>query len=433
MWPTLQYSNQINRKKIIIVGAGIFGLLTAIALKKQFKDKIDVSIYEKTNQIQNIGGGFILLPNAVMELQSFGLQHIIDALKVDINSASNYSAEDNTIFCGDLSGFYKQTGGFFLTVDRSQFQNLLIDEVKNLNINIYLGHECIDVKESDTLALIQFKCSESKQCIQEIADLVIGADGAKSKVREILQPDAKLEYTQYCVWGGILSTEHKVNVYPNEIRMQYFPKMAVWTAPLCGDRQCFYIFHLMPENEFIDNPRGQKLAQLREKLKNHKSTIVQKILAAPENEHTFAVVARDLKHVKNWCNKGRIILGGDAAHASGPTEGLNTSVAIFDVSILVACLLKHQLNFVTATKDYEQIRMHFAAHFTKLQRDGEVNTVTADPNIIRERDEHLRGLSSNVDVFKYLADLIQESTTEQQMARSILNQLSGQSELRAKI
>ena len=70
--------------KVIVIGAGIAGLTLGLACQRA---GIDVKIYEKTNELRNIGGGILVWPHGMRYLQWLGLSHSVEPYLSSIKNA----------------------------------------------------------------------------------------------------------------------------------------------------------------------------------------------------------------------------------------------------------------------------------------------------------------------------------------------------------
>ncbi len=410
---------EYQKQNIVIVGAGMAGLLNAIALRKALP-MAKISIYEKASELKGLGGALMLWPTGIKRLRDLGLSNIVDELDVKINYTTMYDDENKLLYKGDLNKFYEKTGDAIITVERAKLQALLLKAAQERNIDIHLNHTYVDVFESSgTGTTVTFTDNAKGKNIQVNADLVIAADGANSAIRkEKIEKDATLEYTGLCVWIGILD-KGTVDFPLDQTYFQPWHNAGVWICPLNDGRQGFYAYYRMEEKDFKPVEQGKKLAQLKElyndKL-NEQSPFNAKILNAPENEHTYAGPTYEVKGLTTWISAGgRILLTGDAAHATSPTHGYNTSSAADDAYVLMESIKHHQGNILAAVKDYERVRKPVAEKFLAQEANDRNVVFTGDKTFAMQRNQVIKTLDPN-DPFSEWRVLILDNSMEKQLA-----------------
>lgn len=407
-----------NKPNIVIVGAGMAGLLNAIAIRNALPTA-NISIYEKATELKGLGGALMLWPTGIKRLRDLGLSNIVDALDVKINYTTFYDDENNLLYKGDLNKFYEKTGDSIITVERAKLQALLLKAAQERNIDIHLNHTYVDVFESTGTGTTVTFTNPAGKNIQVNADLVIAADGANSSIRqEKIQKEARLEYTGLCVWISILD-KGTVDFPLDQTYFQPWHNAGVWICPLNDGRQGFYAYYRMEEKDFKPVEQGNKLAQLKvlysDKI-NDQSPFNAQVLNAPENEHTYAGATYELKGLTTWISKGgRILLTGDAAHATSPTHGYNTSSAAEDAYVLMESIKLHQGNLVAAARGYERVRMPVAQKFMAQEAKDAKVAFTGDKAFAIERNKIIKTLDPN-DPFSEWCALILDTTMEKQLA-----------------
>src|SRR5215467_5139440 len=116
----------MTRNKVIIAGAGIGGLTTALCLHDA---GFDVHVYESAREIKPLGVGINLLPHAVRVLSHLGLQEELNKIAIATSELAYYSKHGKKIWQEPRGKFAGYNWPQF-SVHRGTFQMLLLDEIK---------------------------------------------------------------------------------------------------------------------------------------------------------------------------------------------------------------------------------------------------------------------------------------------------------------
>ncbi|VWC52068.1 monooxygenase [Burkholderia aenigmatica] len=161
--------------KIAIVGAGIGGLTLALALREH---GIDAQLYEQTEVLREVGAAVALSANATRFYERMGLRAAFDAVCADIPGLVYRDGRSGAVI-GHHRGdpdYRRQFGGAYWGVHRADLQAVLSKAV-GLE-SIHLGHRLTDLAQHADRVTLAFDNGERVD-----ADLVIGADGARSITR----------------------------------------------------------------------------------------------------------------------------------------------------------------------------------------------------------------------------------------------------------
>ena len=187
---------------VIIIGGGIGGLATALALHDI---GLKPRIFEQAREIKPLGVGINLLPHAVRELTELGLLEQLKATGVAIEELRFYTKfglEIQREERGTLAGYNWPQ----LAIHRGELQMLLYDAVKDRlgGDCLKTGYKAVDVSQDTDKATVYFEDpTNERDRIQETADLVIAADGIHSIVRRKFYPDeGPLLYAGINLWRG---------------------------------------------------------------------------------------------------------------------------------------------------------------------------------------------------------------------------------------
>lgn len=334
--------------KILIVGAGIGGLVSALCLNKK---GYEVEIYEQSEVLSELGAGVQLSPNATRVLDYLELTDVLIPHVYEPRSFQflNYKTE-KIISKRDLGLKIQDDFGFpNFDVHRADLQKVLLNKVEEKGIKIYSNMKVIDVGNEENKAYIKINEEKIK------ADIVIGADGIHSVVREKLFEKKESSFTGNVAWRMLIP----VDLLPRDLIL---PDTTVWLGP----KKHFVSYHVsggknlncvcLVEQEGWKNEswseRGN-IEDLREVYNGWNQTIETLLkIANPNTLYRWAL--HDRPPMKQW-SKGRIILLGDAAHPMLPFLAQGAAMAIEDGAVLADCISSYEDN-EKSLKYFEQIR-----------------------------------------------------------------------------
>ncbi len=325
-------------KKAIVIGGGIGGLTTAIALRKS---GIAVNVYEKVSEIREVGAGLSLWTNAVKALYKLGLRSAIDPLGVPNTSGGIFSAKGQQLTHLSNQELEKRFGTIGLVVHRAELLTALYNQLPEGTVQ--LGVELTGFEQNENGVTVQLSDNSQIQ-----ADLLIGADGIHSKVREQLFGDSPLRYSGYTAWRGVVSYEQATPT-----ASETWGKGARFgIVPMSQNRVYWFATHNQPAGQ----PSGLNAtkAELLDIFGNwHKP--IREILETTPSEAILHNDIYDRLPLSSW-TKGRVTLLGDAAHPMTPNLGQGACQAIED-AVVLADYLSKESNIVAALKQYEAARI----------------------------------------------------------------------------
>lgn len=307
-------------KKIIIIGGGIGGAATALALHQNGFKPI---VYERVKELKEVGAGIALWANATYILKNLGL--LEEALRLG-HLISNYqfnSQNGKELVNIPVDGFELPVLG----IHRADLHQLLSSSLPDQQ---FIKGEIFERFELEGDKVRVYFASNAT----DEGDALIGADGLKSRVRTELFGAQSPIYRNFTTWRGL--TSHIPNTYrPGYIREFLGQGKGFGFMMLGKGRMYWYAAAKAPEGQ-PDAPVGRK-RELEERFQDWFSAIPELIVATDETN----IIKTDLYDrvpTLPW-GKQNITLLGDAAHPTLPTLGQGACMALEDALVVTKCLL----------------------------------------------------------------------------------------------
>lgn len=311
--------------KVAIIGAGIGGLTTAIALQQL---DIDVTVYESAQQIKPLGAGIGLATNAIKALEKLGIAQKVIAKGNKVVSLQVLDEEGRIIRDHNTTLLPAAERGENLVIHRADLHEVLLQQIDSKSL--VLGKRCIHIVQKDREASIYFADQTRAE-----ADLVIAADGIHSAIRQQLLPESRPRFAGYTCWRAVIDNPSvAINTMVSAETWSRYGRMGI--SPLPNNKIYWYAcIKTTPQNQEMRRMTPTKLAARFANLPAH----LAEVLSATASEQLIWNDIHDIKPLKHFAY-GNILLLGDAAHATTPNMGQGACLAIEDALVLQQCLQK---------------------------------------------------------------------------------------------
>lgn len=379
-----------SQPRILVAGAGIGGLTTALAL--QAAGFTDIHIFEAASSLTSLGVGINVQPSAVLVLRNLGLLTALEKIGVATQELNFYNRHGDSI----LSEPRGKRAGYAVpqfSVHRGEFQLLLLEAVRERlgDDRIHLGHAIGSWDQADGGDTITAHFVRRER----LTRAVNGAGSADSQASGEPLEVPSMTGSMLIAADGINSTARRV-LYPHEGPPRFSGRI-LWRG--CTERIPYLTGASMiwaghANQKFIAYPIGRRgpngekslvnwIAELRVREESDPDTtppvtdwtksvdknvfqgpfegwtcgglkMVEDLIAP--TKHVFEFPMCDREPVERW-SFGRMTLLGDAAHAMYPIGSNGATQAIIDAETLASCLLESVQDIPAALTRYQETRL----------------------------------------------------------------------------
>lgn len=325
-----------HNRKALLIGGGIGGLATAIALRQI---GFTVEVFERVAMLREVGAGLSLWANAIKALDYLGLAPAMRALALPETAGGIRTASGDLLMQTANAQLAARFGELSVMVHRAELHDLLRQAFGQA---IRLGMDCVAITEEERGVRVRFRNGE-----EATGDLVIGADGLHSAVRSGLHGAQPPRYAGYTAWRGVVGFDcQRLQIGETWGKGARFGQI-----PMQGDRVYWFATHNTPAGQ---QSRDGEKAELLRLFGAWHDPIRALIEATPET----AILRNDIydRPPLTWWGRGRITLLGDAAHPMTPNLGQGACQALED-AVVLAKQLQATAAIPAALRAYEAARI----------------------------------------------------------------------------
>jgi 6-hydroxynicotinate 3-monooxygenase len=359
---------QLGKPTIAVVGGGLGGITAAAVLQRA---GFPVTVFEQAPELARIGAGIHLGPNVMHVMRHLGLDELMYATGLVPRSYESREWDSGRIlFDVPLAQWHDDYGMRYLILHRGDLQAILAGALAPGTLRF--DRRLLDLHSGPGGGVrLIFADGATAQ-----ADLVIGADGVDSRVREILQGHAPPTYTGVVAYRAIFPTARLGG-----------PGLLADTSKWWSDERLpaqedrhFIIYYLTSRRDEVYFVTGSpephwdtgiasipvEIDEIRACYDGFHPEVLRVIDACPEASKWPLFTRPPLDR---WY-EGRIVLLGDACHPMKPHMGQGANMAIEDGVVLARCLIACDGDAVASFPMYETTRF---ARASRVQRESNVN------------------------------------------------------------
>jgi len=336
--------------RIIIIGGGIGGLTTALALARR---GFFCEVFEAGARDRDQGAGLMLAPNALATLQRLDLSDQVRRAGFEPRSMIVARSDGRILQRIDAVDWRRRYGFGPVAIHRAALHRLLVDALHGVPVryDTAVAHVRDEANGPVTVTLgngERFTC-----------ELVIAADGLRSPLRQQLFGRTRFRYAGQTSWRGI--AEHRLGGDFGDVLVEIWGRQrGLRFGVVAVDQRRSYWFATQSA------PAGGRDASVAAALDGLRVDFAD-FLPSVETllHHTQTLVRTDIfdfAPLASW-HRGRVVLIGDSAHATTPNLGQGANQAIESAFVLAQALANEKLP--GALTIYERIRMPKAHWVTR--------------------------------------------------------------------
>ncbi len=313
---TLEVIMICHHSKILIVGAGIAGLASYLALKHR---GLNADIIENHHQLKTGTGGLLLTSNAVDATKQLGIYPQLKENAFTVSNINYRNEKNQSLMTFAKDKHFPDSAEFF-----SLHRNLLLKSLEQ-----WVPSDTIQFNRS--ISALTSHGQQSKVTFNDgtsgTYDLIIGADGIHSQIRSELFQQSRLSHT-------VLSCIRLVMSKPSNLtEATYYIGQGRSASLLPIDKDlayCPFVF----SNSLLKNDVNQEPVELLKRLFGHFEGLLPNILAnIDENTEVSPITPFNSLKMDSWITNNAVLIG-DAAHALIPTQPQGAALALEDAIIL---------------------------------------------------------------------------------------------------
>ena len=354
--------------KIGICGAGVGGLSAAIGLLALGHD---VNVFERAPDIRTTGAGFNLWPNAGRAIYGLGIREPYEDISVQLDRYIELDTEGNELFSTDTSGWPEKYGAAAVGLYRPDLARMLSDATGLEHIKF--EHDVVSVESLDDKAICHFSNGVTYE-----ADVIIGADGINSKVREQLIGGVTFYPNElYAYRFRSVIDLNDVNIDP-AAQTGFYAKEGWLSFIPIGKGKAYWFGSVSGADTFED---------FIDFFSSWTKSPIPKVLGSTPRELLVQSPLQDVDGVPYRWTHGRITLMGDAAHPMMPDMAQGASQTFVDAIALRDAFANND-NPDEALVEYETKRREVANAVVKCSQKGLfLGKHNVDPLAIRYQNE----------------------------------------------
>ena len=327
--------------KINIIGAGIGGLTAAIALEKK---GYQVELFDAAVELRPIGAGIIMASNAMQIARRLGFADEIAQTGNVLDRFGVADHEGRPLQMMDIQAIRAKFGEPSVAIHRGQLQQVLLQQLPNTPIHVNKRLQSIQQLPGGKVVAFFEDGSQAE------SDVLIGADGLRSATRKTIFGEKPLRYSSQTCWRGII--EHQFD-NPHQTQELWAKTGGKRVAMIQVAANKVYFYYTEKRKPGFDLPQAELLSYLKEQFGEFPPMYAE-VIAKAKPAEIFRDDLYDLKPLSKW-HQDRVMLLGDAAHATTPNMGQGGCQAIEDAWYL-AEYLKSYGNIAEAFAAYEHFR-----------------------------------------------------------------------------
>ncbi|MBL7249456.1 alpha/beta hydrolase fold domain-containing protein [Alloalcanivorax marinus] len=367
---------------VLIVGAGIAGLTAAIALRHK---GIDATIIEQAPRLTEIGAGIQIAANGSVVLRELGLEKAVADISVVPGSFDMRDIGNGKLLwvapLGDAGT--RRWGAPLYNVHRADLIEILANALPSERLR--LGSRCAGFEQDEGGVTVRLEDGETLR-----GDVLIGADGIHSVIRQQLFGDDDVQFSNILMWRALIPAEKLEGIDLPERGNYWFGPgrtlITYWIRP----GKLYSILASVPSGEVHRESWTESgdIDELRASFSDLEPR-AQAMMDQIDSAFITGMFYRD--PIDRW-TEGRVSLMGDAAHPMVPFLAQGACQGMEDAWVLATMLERHRDDPLAGLREYEQRRRPRTTRVQSGARAMVKMVHESDPERIKARNGRWKGM-----------------------------------------
>jgi 2-polyprenyl-6-methoxyphenol hydroxylase-like FAD-dependent oxidoreductase len=315
-------------------------------------------LFERTTELKEIGAGIAIAANGMKALDSLGLADAVRHIGAEPQFYEIRSWRGEVLSKLSVSEQSEKVGATSVAAHRADLQTALLQGLAGAGGEVHLGTECVGFEQTEGYVRASFAGGR-----EERGDLLIGADGLNSTVREQLLGDGPPRYAGYTAWRAVVTPEREL--VPQRAVEAWGRGTRFLFVRIGRGRVYWAAAENVPQVAGRGPARGRKDALLGTFRGWHEP--IEELIRATDERAILHTAIYDRDPLGERWGEGRISLLGDAAHPMTPDLGQGACQAIEDAVVLAKCL-SEESDPASALRHYEAHRTRRVATIVQQSR-----------------------------------------------------------------
>ncbi|KAL7266673.1 hypothetical protein RUND412_010773 [Rhizina undulata] len=322
---------------ILIVGAGLGGLAAAIGIRRAGHL---VTVLEQAPALGEVGAGIQIPPNSARILSKWGMREALEGFAVNPKAFILRGYKGKVLSEQNLVPYAEETyGAPYWHIHRADFHRVMVARAEELGVKILLNSHVRDVDFSAPAVHLSNGNTVT-------GDLIIAADGLKSKCRELFLGHEDPPRNTGDLAYRILVKAEDMKKDPDLVSLTQEPAINYWMGPdshvvcyLLKGGNLYNIVLLCPDNLPKDSPVAPAdLDEMRAIFKTWDPKL-QKLLGLVQETSKWRL--QNSEEMQTWTHpEGKFVLLGDACHATLPYLAQGAAQAVEDGAVISSLIAK---------------------------------------------------------------------------------------------
>ncbi|MFT8723376.1 MAG: FAD-dependent monooxygenase [Acetobacter malorum] len=347
--------------RVGVVGAGLGGTAAAGLLQRA---GFDVVLYEQAPAFARLGAGIQFGPNVMKIMRRLDVEKKIADVSCHPDYWFSRKWDDGAYLSRiPLNAEYDRYGATYITIHRGDVHAIMTDAVAPEAIRF--GKKLVDFQETARNVVLTFEDGTT-----DTVDVLVGADGLNSRVREkLLGPEEPL-FTGWVAHRGILPMDKLAGLDVEPCVKWWSDDRHMMAYQLDGTGKEFYFVTGEPAESWPANVPWVPSTRdaMRESFKGY-HPLIQAYIDVADTITKWPLYTR--KPLPLW-HRGRVVLLGDACHPMKPHMAQGAAMAIEDAAMLTRCM--SELGTDNLEHTFEVYRQNRVERATRVQQVSNANT-----------------------------------------------------------